>query len=67
MDEINKSIQRHQQNEERLKSLRNGQLVEMPTSEFLQFLKFVELTVPNLSFVFKPKNGITKIKIITHG
>lgn len=67
LKEISEGEQRLQKNEQGLKSLRNGQLIEMPTSEFLQFLKFVELTIPTLSFAFKPTNGITKLKIITHG
>lgn len=54
-------IERHQKNEEWLKSLKNGQIIELPNNEVLQFLKFVELSNPNLSFEVKIRTT-TKIK-----
>jgi len=58
--------ERHEKNEQWLKSLLNGQLLELPNNEVLQFLKFVELSNPDLSFAVKVST-VTKIKKITHG
>lgn len=59
-------IQRHQKNEQLLKSLKSGQLIELPNNEVLQFLKFVELSFPDMSFEVKIRTT-TKIKKISHG
>lgn len=58
-------IERHQKNEQWLKSLKSGQLIELPNKEVLQFLKFVELSFPDLSFEVKIRTT-TKIKKISH-
>jgi len=57
-------IERHQRNESRLKSLQNGRSVEIENKEVFQFLEFVRMSFPNLSFtVLKSKNqGFTELK-----
>lgn len=50
-------------NAERLKSLKNGELVEMESKEVLKFLRFIEMTEPNFRFRLKLSNGKAKLKI----
>lgn len=50
-------------NAERLKSLRNGELIEMESKEVKRFLDFIRWTEPNLSFRMKLSNGKAKLKI----
>ena len=66
--DLAEAAQRHQNHIEWLKSLKNGQLLQINTSELCRFIKYIELTHPDLSFAFKMmKDGITKLKTIKHG
>lgn len=56
----------HHSKAELLKSLLNDQLIEIKSASLFEFLKFIEMQYPDLSFAFKMKNGITKLKKITH-
>lgn len=66
-NDLAEAEQRHQNHIEWLKSLKNGQLIQIETSELFQFIKYIELTNPDLSFAFKMKEGKTKLKLTQNG
>jgi len=63
MTEQTKNIQTPISNADRLKSLKNGESVEMESKEVLEFLKFIEWTDPNFRFRLKLSNGKAKLKV----
>ena len=57
-------------NEQRLKSLRNGETIEVKNQDLCRLLKYIELTLPDFSFSFKINHktkGFTTLKMQNHG
>lgn len=63
MTEQTKNAQTPISNDERFKSLKNGEILKLTRSEAFSFLKYVEMTNPNFSMKLKSIDGLINIKI----